>query len=488
VEKSAVRRSAAILLCISTLIIVGGVWWSYRHQYSGIAIAVLGIVPLLYGCIFVFPTLLVDPTKVFQLDMTDKKTSLEYLTLVNSIRQTLLQVVLGIGVLAAAMSALSQFLGAPEQLNLTRDRFVSEQLSKATELLSKPELDSRMGALYTLQFLSKTTTNERIRQDSTVFYLMLGAYVKAHSPWPPLRPDKDQIQRGANRYNPLSIESLRRRAPDVQLALDILGAPNKNLPDGETFVAALADTDLRGATLTGLHLSNADLKGAALDYSDSRYDQSDPNNANLTYPDFSMADLRGASLRCAHLEGTKLQGAKLQGVDLRDADLRPFPPSPSSQFTKPNADLVGANLDGAIYNGLTQWPDGFDLAKNPKLRQDDELFARSTNGTDILLVKGATVDWQEGWDKGGAFSNPIVKGGGIVGVFDGTKWGRYSHAQPSTVNLRALTCQEYQYVKSWPDSVGSCRSYYDRRCPHLPQLPEVGPSAARADKKTTGVR
>jgi len=408
---------------------------------------------------------------------TYQKTALEYLNLENSVRGTLLQVVLGIGVLAAAVGAWSQFVGASEQLELTRDQFVSGEFTSATELLSKPELESRLGGLYTLQRLTRTAANERMRQDSMTAYQMLAAFVKARSPWPPLKSlDKDQKRRGVERYNPLEMESLKKRAPDVQLALEIVGARDKRLPRGETYGAFLTDTDFRGATLPNLDLSNADLRGAALDYSNSRFVRSDPRYAGWAYPNFSKADLRGASLRCAHLEGANFENAQLGIADLRDADLRRFPPrSPDQPSTQENANLLRANLKGALWNGLTQWPDDFDPAKDPALKkrlglaeQDDELFARSVNGDGILLVKGGTVDWQERWDNDMALSNPIVKGGTVVGVFDGKTWNRLPSPRPSKVDLPALTCNDYG--KYWPGSSDLKCDRPERACAKLPEM------------------
>jgi hypothetical protein len=233
------------------------------RQDTGLAVAVAGLGLLLYGCVFTFPALFTASRERSLLRL--EKDAQDYLTLENSIRGTLLQVVLGIGVLAAAVSAWTQFTGAAEQLQLTRQQFVSGQFTSATDLLSKPDLESRLGGLYTFQRLTENTKDDEMgRQDSLTAYQLLAAFIKAHSPWPPLKDlDKDQKRRRVDRFKPLELGSLRKRSPDVQLALDIVGAGNKLLPTSEeqTYSAFLTDADLRGADLGNLHLTRGDLRG-----------------------------------------------------------------------------------------------------------------------------------------------------------------------------------------------------------------------------------
>jgi hypothetical protein len=138
------RRSAYVLYGSGVLVLIGLIWSRYASfaQGFGLAVAVAGLILLLYGCVFVFPVLF-TASRERSLRKLEKDAQ-DYLTLENSIRGTLLQVVLGIGVLAAAVSAWTQFTGAAEQLQLTREQFVSGQFTSATDLLSKPDLESRL--------------------------------------------------------------------------------------------------------------------------------------------------------------------------------------------------------------------------------------------------------------------------------------------------------------------------------------------------------
>jgi hypothetical protein len=482
-EESRLRRLSNYVLLGSIALIVIGLSWSKNAPFakdSGLIIAVTGLLLLLYGCVFVFPRLFTASTE--RSLRTLEKDAQDYLTLENSIRGTLLQVVLGIGVLAAAVSAWTQFTGAAEQLQLTRQQFVSGQFTSATDLLSKPDLESRLGALYTFQRLTENAKDDEMgRQDSLTTYQLLAAFIKAHSPWPPLKGfDKDQKRRRVERREPLELGSLRKRSPDVQLALEIVGAEKKLIPQPEekTYAAFLTDADLRGAALGNLHLSRADLRGTVLDYADSRVDLRQPNSS---YPDLSGASLQGASLRCAHLEGTNFQDAQLDGSDLRGADLRRFP-TPSTQE---NAKLAGASLTGAIWNEQTQWPDDFDPTRSPELarklelRKDEQLLAHSPNGTDVLAVVGGTVDSQERWDKGIPVSKSLIIGGHIVGILQGGKWTQLPQPQPSTAELQPLACAEYE--NHWPGTVDlGCPKRLDRACPNLPMPAIPEPRRRRA--------
>ncbi len=80
----------------------------------------------------------------------------------------------------------------------------------------------------------------------------------------------------------------------------------------------------------------------------------DLREANLRGADLTDADLRGADLRGANLCRANLACADLRGADLRHAHLR---------------DL---QLDGAVYDRRTRWPEGFDPKSRTELRRVGE--------------------------------------------------------------------------------------------------------------------
>ena len=95
------------------------------------------------------------------------------------------------------------------------------------------------------------------------------------------------------------------------------------------FKANLRETDMTGANLERIYLSQAFLeqsvmRGANLRGSNLRF-------AKLQRADLTGADLTGAQLIVAWMQGTVLRGAVLNGADLQGADLA-------------GADLTGASL------------------------------------------------------------------------------------------------------------------------------------------------
>jgi Pentapeptide repeats (8 copies) len=358
------------LIVLSTLLVLLGLWLAYRYPtaaWFGLGLAGVGGLLLLVGCLIVFPPVFAGPA-------TERTT--ERLTLENEIRTTLLQALLGAVVLLGAVSAWQQFVGTSQELKISRNTQITGQLSAATEQLGGDKVEVRLGAIYTLDRLLRTAEGPDGQQDSLTVYNLLAGYIKARSPWPARPLDEDEQRRRVDRYLALEIESLRKRAPDVQLALAVVGIREKRLPPSLTFTPFLADTDLRGATLSGLRLHRADLRGAHLDYANARM----PFEGEQT--DLSGADLRGASLRCAHLEGTDLTDAKLQGADLRDAVLAGY-----KDKLRP-ATLTRVKLDGAVYNGRTQWPNGFRPPLDTMKWDDTTLAIR---GTELLTVKGGLL-------------------------------------------------------------------------------------------------
>jgi hypothetical protein len=84
--------------------------------------------------------------------------------------------------------------------------------------------------------------------------------------------------------------------------------------------------DLTGASLAGVRLNRADLRGA------------DFGGASLTFACFKSADLREANFGDAALEAVDFGGANLEGASLRNANLQ-------------GANLQGANLRNARLEG-----------------------------------------------------------------------------------------------------------------------------------------
>jgi len=89
-------------------------------------------------------------------------------------------------------------------------------------------------------------------------------------------------------------------------------------------------------------------------------------NIYMTFSNLSAADIAGADLRWVRMGASKMRGSNLTGANLYRANLY------NSDLTGANlsganlcstelrfAFLTGANLDGAIWDDMTEWPDGF---------------------------------------------------------------------------------------------------------------------------------
>ena len=70
--------------------------------------------------------------------------------------------------------------------------------------------------------------------------------------------------------------------------------------------------------------------------------------ADLADVDLSQANLGGADLRGADLTDVCLSRADLSGTNLNSANLS-------------KADLTDSNLSGAVWNGETVFPEGFEI-------------------------------------------------------------------------------------------------------------------------------
>jgi Pentapeptide repeats (8 copies) len=349
----------------------------------GVWAAIVGGIMLLYGCLFVFP-------RTFAGDY--ERTEQKRIEVENQIRTTLVQALLALVILIGGLSTWRQLSATSEGLRMSQKVQISQQFFTAVERLNAERLEVRLGAIYTLERLTTTPDSRQARLDNLTAYQLLAAFVRTHFPWPPRPLDNDAKRYGVGRYTPLEFDSLHRRAPDVELALSVLGTLDQRLPRGEKVSAFLSDTDLRGVRLGVLSLNNADLRGTRLDYADGRVAKGWP------HAQLRDALLMGASLRCAHLEGVDFTSAHLEGADLRDADLRAVPNTPQIDAVLERAALVGAR-----YNDRTQFPAGFNPASH-RMRKDAMLLAMQ--GHSFLLVEGGQLVQANGRE--------VVRGGFVV--------------------------------------------------------------------------
>jgi hypothetical protein len=256
----------------------------------------------------------------------------------NEVRSTLLQGLGGGVLLLGAYLTWRQLQhnihATHEQRELDRQGQLTQRFSTAIDQLGNPELAVRLGGIYTLARIARSSSEDR-----TAIVEVLAAYVRERAPWPPTRPE--QLPAGTSLSDQVGVQG---PASDVLAAMIVLG----EIPRGELPVKApqLPDVDLRKAllgdaappeypirgwlnfeqaTFARAHLEGTVLRGARL--AGAILDRACLAKAYLPGADLRAArlieaDLHGADLRGACLAGAKLQKANLTGADLRGVDLR----------------------------------------------------------------------------------------------------------------------------------------------------------------------
>jgi hypothetical protein len=195
---------------------------------------------------------------------------------------------------------------ADKNVKIADRNSVTDIFTKAIEQLGsgphdKPNIEVRLGAIYSLEKLSKTN-NEYYQ---TIIDI-LASYVRENAPMPPVNKRKLGYK-------------LRM---DVQTAMTVLGRRDWNPEEPQLNLSNvyLPWVNLKGAILTG-----ANLRGAFL------------RSADLSGAYLQQANLNNANLEDALLISSNLCGASIEQVDLSDAR------------------LINADFSGAIFYSGTCW-------------------------------------------------------------------------------------------------------------------------------------
>jgi hypothetical protein len=246
----------------------------------------------------------------------------ERLDAVNGARTTILQAVGGLVLTLGAYATWRRLRINEEELRSDRDGQITERYSRAIEHLGSESRDVRIGGIYALERVARNSAEDR-----AAIVAVLCAYIRGHSPWPPV--DGEETGPAAE-----DLRSLAIRANDVQVALTALGRLDVDRAEQDV---AIPRTDLRHARLSRLNFSRARLSHVSLIR--ARIHEANLREAILNEADLRLADLGLTDLREADLRGADLRGASLNGTR-----------------------LDGAILDGARADAATAWPDGFDPA------------------------------------------------------------------------------------------------------------------------------
>ncbi|TPE51495.1 pentapeptide repeat-containing protein [Amaricoccus solimangrovi] len=210
---------------------------------------------------------------------------------------------------------------------------------------TQPNLEVRIGAIYTLERIARTDPAEHIRVMD-----ILCAYVRENAPardamphepgeWPEY-PEGMTQDHAVRRSAELRERAERLRAwvaslppprTDVQAVLEVIGRR-----DPERIGREEAAETRSGAEGYRLNLRQSNLRRYDLSHLDFR--RADLVEARMEGADLWQARMEGADLREARMEGAYLSGARMEGADLREARME-------------GADLWQARMEGAYLRG-----------------------------------------------------------------------------------------------------------------------------------------
>ena len=206
-----------------------------------------------------------------------------------------------LALLLGSAALLTGFYLTLDKLKDTLEGQLADRLTQAVDQLRDRNLEVRLGGIYALEGLARTSESEygSIMEILTAFVRERASLTKNQ---PPKEPPP-------------------RLAPDLQAALDVIGRRRHTYQDGES-----QRLDLRGTDLRRAHLAGAKLAGAIL------------SEARLEEANLAGIGLEGAILRAAHLEHANLVEARMQGAFLLNTGFN-------------GARLRNANLQGAFLGG-----------------------------------------------------------------------------------------------------------------------------------------
>ncbi|TDV46289.1 pentapeptide repeat-containing protein [Actinophytocola oryzae] len=294
---------------------------AWRGSTVRVALGVAAAVVVVFAALFL-PRLLLD------WDLAGATTP-DRARAVNDVRAGVLQAVGGLVVVIGA--ALTW-----RQVQVSRAGQVTDAFAGAITHLGDPEESVRLGGIYALERIARTSRADRQAVDE-----VLCLFVKR-------RAVTGQRETDVN----VALLVLGRRAGRTPLVLDRVQAPDVRLRFARLAGTDLHFADLSSAVLFGADLAGADMSGVNLRAAtliDASLHQADLRDADLAGVLASNVDLRAADLSRADLTGAHLDRARLEQADLRGALLT-------------GAELDGATLAGAVVDDDTAWPEGFTPA------------------------------------------------------------------------------------------------------------------------------
>jgi hypothetical protein len=260
----------------------------------------------------------------------------------------------------ASIVAIATLMRHFAQTEADRQRRIVETFSKAVEQLGSDKLEVRVGAIFSLERISKESPDDYwtimevlaafIRERMRYSIIMARLSERAYFLW--LQAGRPEGRSEEFWVEAVRLERLEQTPTDIEAVLTVIGrrsAENQQREVDRGWCFDLSATYLRKADFeVGVNLKKANLSGAHLE--EARLLRSDLKVAMLRRAHFENASLfeahlEGAILLEAHFEGARLQRAHLEGAFLENAhlekaDLR------HAHFE--GAFLVRAHLEGAV--------------------------------------------------------------------------------------------------------------------------------------------
>jgi hypothetical protein len=240
------------------------------------------------------------------------------------------------------------------QTEADRQRRIVETFSKAVEQLGSDKLEVRVGAIFSLERISKESPDDYwtimevlaafVRERVRYTTIMARLSERAYFLW--LQAGRPEGRSEEFWADALRLERLEQTPTDVAAILAVIErrsveSQQREEDNGWYFDLSGAylrgadweEFDLKYANLAGVHLEGACLVGARLEGADLSY-------AHLEEAMLSLAHLEGAWLEHAHLEGAWIGSAHLENAHLSHAHLE-------------EAILNDTHLEGACLLGVS---------------------------------------------------------------------------------------------------------------------------------------
>lgn len=267
----------------------------------------------------------------WQLSENKQKLELEeYLKLENEYRRTIAQIVGGLFVLGGFVFTWYQLVAAQNTVLLSEERLITDRYSKAIDQLGSASPHTRLGGIYALGNIAKTSPDYVSIVDN-----VLASYIRKNSIYQDSAFIMEELQ--------ASIDILTKKQSQISQSNDINGGFdlskvtlngfdfNKSVLKKSKIIEAnlnkslfvhanLVGVDADGASFIRANLSSAIMENAhfyGADFTQARLGSASIKNSNLKLAIFKEADLSNADLTGCDLTDADLERTNLYGADLR---------------------------------------------------------------------------------------------------------------------------------------------------------------------------